>query len=228
MGNRERIIEASLELFNACGVRSVTTNRIADHISISSGNLYYHFRNKEEIIRELFPRVAEAARSAIQLPDEGEITAAHVGRYHLAGIRSLWEYRFFFRDLAELISRDPTLAEDYRELQQWLVDRFLSLFERLISQGQMDLRNSADDIERLATIAVILWTSWVNFVVTSRPEPHLEPDDLAEGALHGFLAFAPYLSAHFAEEVREVIRSWLVIQNGAELAAGQRPASEVP
>jgi AcrR family transcriptional regulator len=219
VGNRERIIEASLELFNARGVRSVTTNRIAAHLSISSGNLYYHFRNKEEIIREIFPRIAEAARRSIRLPEKGQITAAHVGRYHLAGIRSLWEYRFFFRDLAELLSRDPILAEDYRELQRWLIERFVSLFQRLDSQGHMNLRDFGGDIERLATIAVILWTSWVNFVVTSRPQPDLEPDDLAEGALHGFLAFAPYLDGQFVEQVRAAIRSWLVVHDGTDLAA---------
>ena len=219
MGNRERIIEASLELFNAHGVRSVTTNRIAAHISISSGNLYYHFGNKEEIIREIFPRITEAARSAIRLPEEGEITAAQVGRYHLAGIRSLWEYRFFFRDLTELLSRDPTLAEDYRELQGWLIGRFVSLFRRLVSQGQMNLRDFGGEIERIATIAVILWTSWVNFVVASRPQPHLQPDDLAEGALHGLLAFAPYLTEQFVEEVRAAIRSWATLHDGADLAA---------
>jgi AcrR family transcriptional regulator len=219
LGNRERIIEASLELFNAHGVRSVTTNRIAAHISISSGNLYYHFRNKEEIIREIFPRIADSARSAIRLPEEAEITAAQVGRYHLAGIRSLWEYRFFFRDLPELLSRDTTLAEDYRELQRWLIARFVSLFQRLVAQGQMNLRDFGADIERVATIAVILWTSWVNFVVASRTQPHLEPEDLAEGALHGLLAFAPYLDGRFVDEVRAAIRSWASLHDGADLSA---------
>jgi AcrR family transcriptional regulator len=219
VGNRERIIEASLELFNAHGVQSVTTNRIATHIEISPGNLYYHFRNKEEIIREIFPRIADAARSAIRLPDQGEITAAQVGRYHLAGIRSLWEYRFFFRDLTELLSRDTSLAEDYRELQRWLIARFVSLFRRLVSQGQMNLRDFDADIERIATIAVILWTSWVNFLVASRTRPDLEPDDVAEGALHGLLAFAPYLSDQFVKEVRAAIQSWALLHDGVDLAA---------
>jgi len=220
MGNRERIIEASLELFNAHGVRSVTTNRIAAHLAISSGNLYYHFRNKEEIIREIFPRIADSARGAISLPEQGEITAAQVGRYHLAGIRSLWEYRFFFRDLTELLSRDPTLAEQYRELQRRLTAQFVSLFQRLASQGEMDLRHFGGDVERIATIAVILWTSWVNFLVASRTEPDLEPDDLAEGALHGLLGFAPYLTKRFVDEVRAAIHSWASLHQGADLAAG--------
>ena len=71
----------------------------------------------------------------------------------------------------------------------------------------------------VATIAVILWTNWVNFLVTARPQPHLEPDDLAEGALHGFLAFAPYLTEQFVEEVRAAIRSWAMLHDGADLVA---------
>ena len=51
---RDRIVEASLELFNAQGERSVTTNHIAAHLGMSPGNLYYHFRNKQAIIAELF------------------------------------------------------------------------------------------------------------------------------------------------------------------------------
>ena len=79
VGNRERIVVASLQLFNELGTHTVSTNHIAAHLSISPGNLYYHFANREEIIRAIFPRAAEAVRGALPVSADRPVSAADVG-----------------------------------------------------------------------------------------------------------------------------------------------------
>ena len=54
MKTRDRIIQASLEMFNEQGERNVTTNHIASKLGISPGNLYYHFKNKQQIIYDIY------------------------------------------------------------------------------------------------------------------------------------------------------------------------------
>jgi len=206
VGNRERIIEAALELFNEHGSRSMTTNHIAAHLSISPGNLYYHFRNKEEIIRAIFDRISDVVRTTIAIPQDRDITAAELGSYHLVGIATLWNFRFLFRDLNELLARDPALAAGYRELQQWLLAEFMGLLERMIAQGDMRRPDQKGGLSRVATNTFILWTSWINFLTTSKPEPEVHPSDMLEGALQSFLAFEPYLEPRFAAKVRAVLQ----------------------
>jgi len=57
MGNREIILQAAMELFNQVGTARTTTNHIAKHAGISPGNLYYHFSDKEHIIRAIYEQM---------------------------------------------------------------------------------------------------------------------------------------------------------------------------
>lgn len=226
VGNRERIVDASLELFNERGAHAVSTNHIAAHLAISPGNLYYHFANREEIIRAIFPRAAEAVYGTLPVSLDRKITATDVGRYHLAGIETLWRFRFLFRDIDELLSRDQLLADSFRELQRWLIGRFEILFERLIRQGQMRRPEPREDLPRIAVNAFILWTNWIRYLTSSRTTLDVRYVDIAGGALHGFLSFEPYLEPRFAREVRAMFdtRARKPRAAAAEAPGGSRPS----
>ena len=67
-GTRDRILDTSLLMFNARGEPNVTTNHIADELEISPGNLYYHFRNKDDIIEQLFAGYEARMDAALSAP----------------------------------------------------------------------------------------------------------------------------------------------------------------
>ena len=76
-----KIIDASLMLFNEHGERNISTNHISSHLNISPGNLYYHFANKDEIIVQIFKRYRQELLDYLgktELPDGIEGTVAYM------------------------------------------------------------------------------------------------------------------------------------------------------
>ena len=70
---RSRVLAESLRLFNELGEARVTTGAIAAALGMSPGNLYYHFRNKDQIVEELFARFEE--RIDVQPGAAGDLRA---------------------------------------------------------------------------------------------------------------------------------------------------------
>ena len=74
---KERILEVSLSMFNSFGEPNVTTNAIADEMNISPGNLYYHYRSKDEIVTKIF---AQFERELDELFAMGKDRASNCAR----------------------------------------------------------------------------------------------------------------------------------------------------
>jgi AcrR family transcriptional regulator len=163
---RERILETALRLFNDVGEPSVTTADIADDMNISPGNLYYHVRNKDEIIALLFARLDASLSPLLGGPAAG---AAHVEDLwlfmHLLFER-IWEYRFFYRDLDEITSRDRGLAARFADLLRREQFAVLELCRGLRSAGA--LRASDAEIATMSVSIVIVATNWMSYQRLSR------------------------------------------------------------
>ena len=62
MDNKERILAAAFELFFRYGIKSVTMDDIAKHLSMSKKTIYLYFRDKDEVVHTLMERTLEKDR----------------------------------------------------------------------------------------------------------------------------------------------------------------------
>jgi AcrR family transcriptional regulator len=134
---KDKIKNAAIELFNNSDTISITTNHISKHVGISTGNLYYHYKNKEEIIREIYIDVSNIFESynffeTILISDN---PIKELVKMHDTYIELFLKYKFIIRDSAVLMALDPLLKDMYANKQNKRIIQFEGILKYLISQG---------------------------------------------------------------------------------------------
>ena len=134
---RARILTESLALFNLQGEAHVTTGMIAAALDMSPGNLYYHFRNKDQIVEQLFAafeeRVDVKPRASAGAPEAVEDLWLYL---HLM-LESIWDYRFLYRNLDDLVWRNRRLRERFNRIVDRKFDAMVTLCDGLVGARAM-------------------------------------------------------------------------------------------
>ncbi len=193
-----RILDAALRLFNERGTATVSTNHIAVAAEISPGNLYYHFADKQEIIRALHDRYA-AAHEGLWDPRPGGPTGLAGLRANLArGMELAWQYRFFERELLALLRADPQLAASYRDVYQRRLAQWVRLGERLAADGILRPPRPPATIADLAIAVWLIGQSWLPFLeITGDPQ---DPRQVGRGGEIVLAVLGPYLAGPDGKE----------------------------
>jgi AcrR family transcriptional regulator len=122
-----RILQAALELFNEHGSAAVSSSRIAERCGISKGNLQYHFRDKREIIYAVFQQAIGEMDSG-WYRDHLAPTLEHMATMFVRQLQLILRYRFFYREIADLLRQDPHLRKrfaDNRERRLRDLEKFM-------------------------------------------------------------------------------------------------------
>ncbi|MEO7221499.1 MAG: TetR/AcrR family transcriptional regulator [Devosia sp.] len=151
---KTRIVDAALALFNEQGTANVTTNHIAEALGMSPGNLYYHYRNKAEIVRALFARIEAEWAVNYEVPAGVFPSIAMMEAMMAGNFEIQWRYRFFFRDLTMLLAADPALAKTYRDHRAASFADTIALIEIFVDAG---VANSPGDAEAIDDLGQLLW-----------------------------------------------------------------------
>jgi len=195
-----RILQAAVELFNEHGTAAVSSNRIAERCGISKGNLQYHFRNKREIIYAVFQQ-ALGEMDAGWYKDHLAPTLEHMATMFVRQLQLILKYRFFYREMADLLRQDPQLRRrfaDNRERRMRELERFMLTLQ---ARGLMRF---PPDPRRLRSIVDVTWIvneNWLNYMDYHDREVTVEA--MLEGYGEILEVLRPYLCADPQQITRE-------------------------
>ena len=192
---RERILELSLRLFNEFGEPNITTTVIADEMNISPGNLYYHFRNKDDIVNSIFVQFEGEISHMLKVPESRRPNIEDVWLYLHLMFELVWRYRFFYRDLNDLLSRNRKLELHFKQILAHKIKVAKELCEGL--RSEQSLEASDIEIDALATNMVVVATYWLSYEYVRNPRNYSEQksmsDALARGCYQVLSLIEPYL-----------------------------------
>lgn len=194
---RQRILETALELFNADGEPHVTTNRIADELDISPGNLHYHFRTKPDLIEELFARFEQRMLGLLATPDEREPDIEDIWLFLHLAFEAIGDYRFFYRDLTDLCSRYRGLNQRFRGILLLSMRTARGLLEGLDDAGR--LQASEAEMQALVRNIVLISTCWLAFDQVLERDSEARPDRAVWQVMS---LVSPYLIGPAREELQ--------------------------
>ena len=204
---RARILVESLRLFNDKGESHVSTGMIAEALNMSPGNLYYHFRNKDQIVEQLFRAFEERVDVEPRASEDAPAAIEDLWLYLHLMLEAIWDYRFLYRNLDDLLARNRRLREHFNRIIDRKEASTVSLCEGLVRARAMRAR--PEEIRSLARNILVVATYWLNFQSVRGRREAAASEDLGLGAWQVMTLVAPYLVGEAREHLDHLSRNYL-------------------
>lgn len=139
---RDRLVAAALDVLDDGGIEAVTVRAVAKRLEVQAPALYWHVRNKQELLDEMGTEVQRRVQAALAGVIPGEGWRADLERY----ARALRAEYLVHRDGARTFSGTRlTDAGLLREQEPWL--------ERWTAAG-LELRDATDAAQAVTAFVV--------------------------------------------------------------------------
>ncbi|MFM6927419.1 MAG: TetR/AcrR family transcriptional regulator [Bdellovibrio sp.] len=202
MKTKERILITSIDLFNRSGVGSVTTNHIAKAMEISPGNLYFHYDNKEEILVELFKRMAKETYDVWRPRRVKKVIPQD---FINDNFDLYWRYRFFHREMYALRRKDKELAQMWRTHLQKMMKLMVILYRQWVREGKMVKIEDVHEMQYVAESLLAMSTTFLQFFESAEKQPGRRT--IERGKRHVTRLLYPYTAGDTKNEFEKILKA---------------------
>lgn len=158
---KQKILKQALFQLNTNGMHNVSIRTISKALSISSGNLTYHYKNLDVIIYELYLDLVVGFNAMIEELNGKAIDKNIVMASLKASFELMWQYRFLFVDFVAIGRRIPKLKENFKSLMQMRQWQFEALSAQLIAAGVLIAEPYTNAYANLSKQLIVYSNAWV-------------------------------------------------------------------
>ncbi|MBQ0786153.1 MAG: TetR/AcrR family transcriptional regulator [Oceanihabitans sp.] len=206
---KNKIKITAISLFNSHGISNVSMKQIADTLTISAGNLSYHYKVKENLLATIYADMYAETLDYI-LPKNTYITLFHFEEMMRKFDDLQQRYSFFFNDIVHVIKTYPEIAKQYEASNLIRFKDARKLIDYYIETGRM--QPESDSIDYNKTIHTIWMTStfWQAQKLAINTESYPINKCQSIEMLWSFLL--PYLTTKGVEEYQQ-LRQFVKLPN---------------
>ncbi len=168
---------------------------IANELDISPGNLYYHFKGKDQIIAELFQQYEHAIIRTLSAPITEPLGTKNGATednwfYLYVLLEEMYQYRFLYLNLDNILQRYPDIRRSFKRIMQLKRAAMYAICKTLLEQDVIAARDH--QLLSLAENMTLNLTFWFNYqeMVDDKRPPELV---IHQGVLQLLTMVAPYL-----------------------------------
>ena len=193
MKTKDKIIVTAINLFNLYGTKTISTNHIAKEMGISPGNLYYHFRSKNDIIRSISKIFSNELGSVFQLKLHSISDFSKNLTYLFNRFFNVQRsYQFLFLEGVQLVKQDHALLENYIKLRHLIKEGYSDLLFNLVKIKIMK-KKTLDMVDDLLEAQWIIMWYWVSH--TSLDNNIYDDAQIKKGIRLSFSIIKPQLTS---------------------------------
>ena len=171
--------------------------------------LYYHYPAKDELVNALFGRYETGLSELLSAaPDVRDVEDAWFFMHSLFEL--VWQYRFLYRDLNDLLSRNRRLETHVKDALLQKTTAFRTLLDSLEHDGALHI--TVSEREATATQMVVMLTWWLSYEYVRDPRHALEPESAQASLLRGAKSVlglvVPYATAEHKEHLSALLSAY--------------------
>ncbi|MCB9257261.1 MAG: TetR/AcrR family transcriptional regulator [Chitinophagales bacterium] len=158
---RDKILNAARNLFNKQAYSNVTIRMIAKELQISSGNLNYHFKKKEEILEALYFEMVAEFDARVENLNKTEFDLETVYHDIKISMERMLYYSFFWTDLYNLLRANKKIKKHFQKVYEHRFNGYLFLFEQLAKKGIMHPFGTQNEAKLLIERMLAFSNTWI-------------------------------------------------------------------